>query len=69
MTKELLIEYFNQLFKDCFLFWKRDGKDMLEAYERALEDIRAINKVSQSSDVDVYSVKSEWNEVHTPNIT
>ena len=26
MTKELLMEYFNTLFKDCFLFWKREGK-------------------------------------------
>ncbi len=65
MTKELLMEYFSTLFKDCFLFWKREEKDILEAYERALEDIRAINKLPQTSDVDVHLVKSEWNEVHT----
>ena len=65
MTKELLMEYFNTLFKDCFLFWKREEKDILEAYERALEDIRAINKLPQTSDVDVHLVKSEWNEAHT----
>lgn len=37
MTKELLMEYFNTLFKDCFLFWKREEKDILEAYEEHLK--------------------------------
>lgn len=67
MTKEQWMEYFNKFFKDCFLFWKREGKDTLEAYERALEDIRSLNRfpTSSPSDADGRLVRSEWNKVRT----